>query len=251
MASGTTSRLRGLHGNAVDNLVAVGRNGVVLRFDGVSWTSSIEGPGFDLYDVWMFDSGDAYAVGAGGVILRSQGAGWVDASLVSVTDSLLAVWGTSPDNVYVVGGQSRALKWNGLQWKLVTIDVARVNNYHAVFGTADNDVYVGAEFMYAGSVTTASELPLHAGGLIYHWDGSAWEIPYQDPIHDILSIWVASQERAFATGDAASVLVAQGGQWLRVQTVSYLPFYVRSVWGTSPSDVLIVGDNGAIARYSP
>ena len=232
------------------NLIAVGRKGIVLRFDGVSWTSSIEGPGFDLHDVWMLANGDAYAVGAGGTILRSHGAGWVDASIVSVTDSLLSVWALADNDVHVVGAQSRAFTWNGTQWKLVTIDNARVNNYHSIFGTSPTDVYVGAEFLRSSTFAAAASEPLHAGGLIYHWNGSAWDIPYQDPIHDVLSVWAASPARAFASGDAFSVLMGMDGTWTRLNSIEDLPFLVTSVWGTSDHDVFVVGDNGTIVRYS-
>jgi len=216
----------------------------------VSWTSTIEGPGFDLHDVWMLSNGDAYAVGAGGIILRSQGAGWVDASIPSVNDSLLSVWGPATTDVRVVGAQSRAFTWNGLQWKLVTIDNARVNNYHSIFGTSTSDVYVGAEFLRASTFASAAETRLHAGGLIYHWNGSMWEIPYQDPIHDVLSVWAASPGRAFASGDAYSVLVGVDGTFTRLNTIPDLPFLMTSMWGTSAHNVLVVGDNGTIVRYS-
>jgi hypothetical protein len=250
MASGTTHHLRSVHGNSSSDLIAVGRGGVVLRFDGTSWTSSIEGPGFDFHDVYMLPTGDAYVVGAGGLIFRSFGSSWVDASIPSVTDSLLGVWGPSANEVYVVGAQSRAFNWNGLQWKLVTIDVGRVNNYHAVHGISGDNFYVGAEFLQGATFSRAPDTPLHAGGLIYHWNGTSWEIPYQDPIHDVLSMWVASADKAFASGDAFSILVGSNAGFLRISDLNNLPFNVNGVWGASASDVLVVGDNGTIARYS-
>lgn len=250
MASGTTQHLRSVHGNSSNGLIAVGRGGVVLRFDGASWTPSVEGPGFDLHDVYVLPSGDAYAVGAGGLILRSFGSSWVDASIPGVVDSLLGVWGPSANDVYVVGAQSRALHWNGVGWKLVAIDIARVNNYHAVHGVSGDDFYVAAEFLQSATLVSVPDAPLHAGGLIYHWNGTSWEAPYQDPIHDLLSIWAASPEKAFASGDASSILVGSPAGFLRISQLSNLPFNVNGVWGASASDVLVVGDNGTIARYS-
>ncbi len=251
MASGTDHHLRAIHGTASNDLLAVGRGGVVLHFDGVSWTSSIEGPGFDLHDVWMFDTGEAYAVGAGGLVLHSLGAGWVDVSPGGSADSLLSVWGPATDDVRFVGAQSRSFKWNGTGWKLVTIDNARVNNYHSVFGTSADDIYVGAEFLRPATFAASASAPLHAGGLIYHWTGTSWEIPYQDPIHDVLSVWAAAPERAFASGDASSILTGiTNGTFTRLNSFANLPFLVTSVWGTSATNVIVVGDNGTIVRYS-
>ena len=62
------------------------------------------------------------------------------------------------------------------------------------------------------------ETPLHAGGLIYHWNGSGWEIPYQDPIHDdALGVGGITRARAFASGDAYSVLVGVDGTFTRLE----------------------------------
>ena len=248
MPTGTTQRLKGIHGAGNDDIIAVGRSGTLLRYDGNAWTGTSLSPA-DLLDVWMLSATDAFVVGSNGVVFRLEDATWNDYTPNGVVDSLNAVWGPDPDHVYVVGAESRALTWNGTQWKLLAIDAFRNNNYHSIHGTSPTDFYVGAE--YLGLPSAASSAPaLHAGGLVYHWDGAAWTIPYQDPIHDVLGVWRAESDDVFACGDAATILVGSSAGLTRLTELSNLPFYVRSVWGSSPTNVFVVGDNGAVARYS-
>jgi photosystem II stability/assembly factor-like uncharacterized protein len=253
MPSGTPNRLCAVHGVAWNDAIAVGENGTVLRFDGASWTPGVAGPGFRLSNVWMLSSTDAFAVGEAGLILRLQGGTWEDQSIATMTDAYFGVWGETADNVYIVGEESQALKWNGVQWKLVTIDPANIHTFHGVFGTAGDDVYVATEYFRPAAVASdpvAASAALHAGGYIFHWDGIAWTPVYQDPGHDILSLWAPSLEHAFACGDASSILLGSDTGWARVFDLQNLPFYVKSVWGASADDVFVVGDNGTIARYS-
>jgi hypothetical protein len=252
MESGTTLNLHGVHGTSGDDVIAVGDNGMILRYNGAIWTGSVEGPGYGLNEVFMLAPDEAFAVGGRGVILRMQGSVWSDVSVPAVTDSLLAAWGPSSDNVYVVGAQSRALNWNGLQWKLVTIDPLSIHTYQDVHGTSESDVYVATEYFSPAPVPPpgAGAGGLHAGGYIFHWNGTSWTPVYQDPGHDILGLWNGSAERAFACGDASALLTRSDDAWTRVFVLANLPFKVTSVWGTSTSNVFVVGDNGTLASYS-
>jgi hypothetical protein len=258
MASGTLEHLRGVSGVSATDLIAVGENGAALHFDGAVWNDISTLP-VHLNEVWMDGPARAFVVGEQGVVRRFDGADWVDIVIGSVADPLLGVWASSPDDVWVTGANSTALRWNGTQWKLVTIDPFSVHNFHDVHGTGPNDVYVASEYLYPAMVAVTGDAaggqpgPLHAGGLIFRWDGVQWLPVYQDPIHDVLAVWRASLDRGFACGDAASILVGDTANtpgWTRIQDLANLPFLVSGVWGSSASDAFVVGDNGTVARYS-
>jgi len=256
--SGTLESLRSVSGTSAGDVIAVGENGAALHFDGAAWNNISTFP-IHLNEVWMDAPGTAYAVGEQGTILRFDGAQWVDASILGVTERLLGVWGPAANDFWVTGANSTAFRWNGTGWKLINIDLYNVHNFHDVHGTGPNDVYVASEYLQprlaavAGDTEGAYTGPLHAGGLIFHWDGLQWTPVYQDPVHDVLGVWRANAERGFACGDAASILAgdtAATPEWRRVQDLSNLPFLVTAVWGSSSANVFIVGDNGAVARYS-
>ena len=134
---------------------------------------------------------------------------------------------------------------------LVTINPPpNVYNFHSVYGTGPDDVYVGAELQ--GLVPPPAPA-LHAGGAIFRWDGQAWTPVFTDPVSDVLSVWRANDHEGYATGDFASVVrnASADGGWVRIFDISNLPMRVSSVWGSSMKNVFIVGDDGTIVRYSP
>jgi photosystem II stability/assembly factor-like uncharacterized protein len=252
MESGTTENLRGLDGTSASDLLAVGENGTALHYDGARW-SDISAGGPHLNEAWMDGPGTAYVVGDGGTALRYHGTGWTPVGIGFVLDPLLSVWGSSGDDIWLVGAQSTVLRWNGTQWKNVVVDVADVHNFQGVHGTGPDDVFLASEYVGPASSPLAGE-KRHAGGLIFHWDGTSWGLPvYQDPVHDVLSVWRANASEGYATGNSSSLLrnAAGDGGWIRVGDLQNLPFMLTSVWGSSMGNVFVVGDNGTIARLSP
>jgi photosystem II stability/assembly factor-like uncharacterized protein len=196
--------------------------------------------------VWVDASGTAFVVGEDMAVLRSDGSGWSPLSLGTVMGGFLSVWGASTDNVYMVGFGNTAFVWNGTGFKSILIQPNAYHNFHGVFGTGPDDVYVATEV-----ISPPPPGPAHAGGNIFRWDGDAWTPVFAEPVHDVLSVWRHGRQ-GFATGDSSSLLRDSGtGTWSRVLDVENLPYYVNSVHGSSLSNVLIVGNDGAIIRYGP
>jgi hypothetical protein len=256
MSGVTTQNLRGVGGVCSCTVYAVGESGTVLKYDGSDWSDFSPGVPANFNAIWIdHDSGNGFLAGEGGTVMKLENGAWSPLSLGSITDDFLSVWGSSLDNVYFVSAQSSAFKWNGTQFKVVSISPGSIYVFHGVFGTGPDDVYVASELLGtppppfgAGSAPAA----LHAGGSIFHWDGMVWTPVFTDPVHDCLSVWRANDHAGFATGDSGSLLEeASGNGWVRIFDVKNLPFYVHSVWGSSMKNVFIVGDDGAIVRYSP
>ncbi len=256
MVSGTTQNLRGLGGTCSCAMYAVGENGTVLKYDGNNWSDFSPGGLTNYNEVWVDAStGTAFLAGDGGSAIFLDNGIWVHPSL-GVTENLLSVWGSSTTNVYFVGMDNSAFKWNGTQFKLVTVSPPpNVYNFHAVSGSGPGDVYVGGELLGIAPPLSpsANGENLHAGGAIFHWNGQAWTPVYTDPVSDVLAVWRANDHEGFATGDFASVVrnASSDNGWARVLDISNLPQRVNSVWGSSMKNVFIVGDDGAIVRYSP
>jgi photosystem II stability/assembly factor-like uncharacterized protein len=128
-----------------------------------------------------------------------------------------------------------------------------------VNGSGPSDVYVAAEFFVtpppvaAGASAADGGGARHQGGWIFHWDGGQWMPVYSDPVNDVLSVWRANANEGYATGDSYSILrdATTDHGWTRVANIENLPFLINSVWGSSMKNVFIVGDDGAIVRYSP
>lgn len=117
--SGTTENLWGVWGASRDDVWAVGGSGfegsapTVIHYDGAAWSAAtlptIERANvFAFFKVWGSSATDVWVVGQRGVVLHHDGTTWTE-EFVGASDDLVAVWGTGPDHVVMVGGRSNGL----------------------------------------------------------------------------------------------------------------------------------------------
>lgn len=124
-----TEDLWGVWGAAPDDLWAVGGRGreagqqTILHYDGQAWTKiktpELSRPNvFAFFKVWGSAANDVYVVGQRGAVLHYDGQAWTEL-LVGTSEDLISVWGTSKDNVVIVGGRNNGqiAVWNGQQWR--------------------------------------------------------------------------------------------------------------------------------------
>jgi hypothetical protein len=81
--------------------------GVVLHFDGTSWSPMPVPPTGPLLDVWGTSSTDVYAVGVG-TLLHFDGQGWSES--LSAAQRLTGIWAASPSDVFVSGSGGTVLR---------------------------------------------------------------------------------------------------------------------------------------------
>jgi hypothetical protein len=77
--------------------------GIVLRYDGTTWSEIYRERGVTLEAVWGTSPSDVYALGWGGTILHYDGANWTRQSVPAegTQGILLGIWGRSPSDIYV------------------------------------------------------------------------------------------------------------------------------------------------------
>ncbi len=77
--------------------------GVIVHWNGTTWSNVAIGTTSALSGIWGSGSNDVWAVGQKGTILHWNGSSWT-VSASGVTRPLDAVWGSGPGDVWVVGG---------------------------------------------------------------------------------------------------------------------------------------------------
>jgi hypothetical protein len=95
------SSLEGVWSHSPSDVFAVGSGlggGVVVHYDGHTWSPMVVPPVIGLWDVWGTSASDVYAVGDD-AILHYDGKSWTKVSDQGGSD----VWGSSPTDVFVVG----------------------------------------------------------------------------------------------------------------------------------------------------
>jgi hypothetical protein len=210
-------------GMAVEDDNAPRTNGIILRWDGVSW-SVIENPFENAwFDSWfdsvdMLSSNEGWIVGGTseyGIILRWDGVSWSEVESPVENAWFNSIDILSSNEVWIVGGTfggGTILRWDGLSW--------------SVFETPTPN------FPYSVNVISSNEgWAVSQGGTILRWDGVNWS-EVESPVEnawfnsiDILSSnegWIVG---AIVKSDNASgrgiILRWDGNRWSLFEPPTY------------------------------
>ncbi|NLI55798.1 hypothetical protein GX420_02250 [bacterium] len=142
MDSGTTNYLRCVWGSGPNDVFIVGDDGVILHYNGTSWSSMDSGTTNYLLSVWGNGPNDVFAIGYAGTILHYNGTSWSSMDSGTINTSL-GVWGSASNDVYTVGYTGAILHYNGTSWS--SMDSGTINDLYAVWGSGPNDIFaIGA-----------------------------------------------------------------------------------------------------------
>ncbi len=233
-----------------DVWVVGGREGAgmgpsVFHYDGVTWSKLDTGQvNVDLWQVFGFADGTVFMAGSNGTILRYRNGAFEKLS-TPATDTVFGLWGSSPDDVWAVGGQTagRGFAWRfqgtsfepvaglpaelamGTVWKVtgraaddVWMSCARGLVLHWDGQTLSNERIGGMEEnlfsigCHAGRcVSAGSNL---ANGVLYQNDGQGWtsKVPTNDG-----PVWrgvTPMGEHAYVVGAFGAVIRLDGGRWV-------------------------------------
>jgi hypothetical protein len=206
----------------------------VLRYDG-TW-HELDSPATSLSDVWGTSPSSVVAVGAGGTIARFDGTGWTVEAEGITSGNVEAVWGADTGEAFAVlhatvyPAEPSVLHFDGESWTGMPVSHL-THDLDGVWGSAPDDVFaVGRD------------------GLILHWDGAEWREMDSGTSEHLLDVRGASATDVYAVGEAGTILHWDGVGWDRVELSFPFRSRLRSVWVEPGSDVVAVGDAGAILR---
>ncbi|MDB4961826.1 MAG: hypothetical protein JWP01_1825 [Myxococcales bacterium] len=244
LGEGRPSSLLAVWSSGVDNVWIVGgREGAgagptVLHYDGTAWTKLDTGMvNVDLWQVFGFADGTVFLGGSNGTILRYRNNTFEKLTTPS-TDIVFGLWGSSPDDVWAVGGQTtgRPFIWRyqGTAFTSVPGIPAGITTgaVWKVTGRAADDVWMSA-----------------SQGYVLHWDGQTLSNEMIGGNDESLFSIGCTAELCLTAGTNGSngVLYENSGAgWS-----SKVPTEDGPVWrGVTPAgdDPYIVGQFGAVAR---
>lgn len=241
--SGTATNLYGIWGSNANNVWAVGA-GVILKWDGSSWTPQLTGitdSQSPWRGVWGFDANNVWVAG-GNYVYKWNGSDWTKQAIEFTPYT--GIWGSDPDNIWVVGGYVTLGHWPSPGGSIGTINKWDGKTWTEVFRAADCGTIVSIWG------TDANNIWAVAKRCILRWNGVSWNqwdapTPAQGYYlgtrifgQDANHIWIVGQE--------GLVLRWNGAEWTRQQTD-----VGQSLSGgcVLPSgEVFAVGDHGAIIQ---
>jgi hypothetical protein len=261
----TQEDLFAVYGRAADDVWAVGWNGTILHYDGVSWLEESTTATVPLTDVHgrpnpedeTMPDGPLFAVGWGGTILKRDAFGaWSGEQLYggtglptsTATQDLFGVYVGSDESAMAVGDNGRIIGWDGMRWELARFVVAGeisgrpispLEVLKGVFSRNDGDRYWiagsgGAAFRSNGGFASFEALDTRVSEPLR----GVWGPPGGGPIYTV--------------GLDSLILAFDGGQWRRVQAREgdVIPSaFLFDVDGRSNEDITVVGWRGTVIRY--
>jgi hypothetical protein len=226
------TRLSSIAGTAADNIFAVGSKGLVLHFDGMSWSREYSGTTRSLNGVWCSSSGDVYAVGYEVASIRSGGV-WTVEDL-GYDQQPVAVWGTADDDIYAVGYWGLILHREETGW--VEMESPTTANLMSIWGTGPDNIY---------AVTGGR---CGDDGKVLHFDGVAWTIKDEFADNVLWSIWGTGADNIYTVGwDGGAFYHYEGETW----TIEHQPWDASAfaVHGSGPDDIYVGGYQGGFWHF--
>ena len=91
----TLSTVQEMWGSSGSDVFCVGSMGMIVHYDGSTWTEMTSGTSEPLYGIWGSAWDNVYAVGESGTLLHYDGSIW-SALDSGTTEKRIDIWGASP-----------------------------------------------------------------------------------------------------------------------------------------------------------
>ncbi|HEY5955509.1 MAG TPA: hypothetical protein VIV60_03100, partial [Polyangiaceae bacterium] len=259
---------------------AAGDNGTLARWDGKTWSLIDLGATKSLYGVWAASPNDVFVSSRSGTVYHWDGMSWTPTAIAGALD-LRFLRGVSANDIYVAGGNYNSPKlyhFDGRDWTEVTLPakLANLNEFWidpatstlVVVGNTEPDgtgvfrraptetdwtelttsLFTAVQTVSGNSLT---DLYVATSNDIYRYNGTDWTHACSNPTNGYYtSIWARATDDVWAVGDDSLIQHFDGKAWSVVQSRKPgAEFY--AIHGSSPTDVIVVGESGNILRYGP
>ncbi len=216
----------GIGGNAPDNLVAVGQNGVILQsVDGGHRWDQVPSPTTStLFAVAANAAGRMVAVGSNSTVLLRDGDTW-EQSTVPTNQPLFEVRSEADGGFLIAGNSGLLLHGDGISWQPVAVAGAR-ENLRAIAGPAGHRIVAG----WSGTILD---------------EATGWGT--SESSARIYGVHVAPDGDAMAVGEGGLGYRRTGTDWRPIAIPS--PASLLGIDGPSANDRIAVGDSGTIMHY--
>lgn len=189
------------------------------------------------------------------------------------TLDLSSVWGSSRQELWVVGSDAVVLHKRGAWWSEDLLPLTAGTGLSGLAGTSDHDVWVvgndgnlnGLGVRWNGAAWEPFTIPTRVqlatvfglerdsylaaarDGVVHQWDGTAWKAgTVQQPKVDIAGIWGTGGADLWLTG--AALFKHNGGNtWIKQTNVDGT--YRAAIWGASRTDFWLMGLGSASLHH--
>jgi hypothetical protein len=185
--------------------------------------------------------------------------------------SVLSIWGSGPNDVYIVGSVGMGEHFDGARW--TSLETGTGAHLTGVWGSGPNDVYIATNSnallhsgvdagtwdhqVFGGGVTfsdikgwSATDIYADGPGVI-HFDTNTWSNPGIDSgDYGVDKLWVTGPADAWGESAYGGVYHYKGTSIVQSTNTGHtIEQYINScIWASSDTDVYVTGSN-AILHY--
>jgi hypothetical protein len=229
--------LNWVHGTSASDVFVGGLDGTMLHFDGSSWTAQETPVTAPVWGIWAVAPDDVWAVGGNNLfagtpfVLHYGGAQWSLAPIPVLQRpgvyAFFKVWGSGPNDVYIVGQNGAILHWDGESFTEEGAGISQ--DLIGIWGTGPDDITV------VGGRGTAE---------LAHFDGTQWHRAPPSSLPGLNGVWTRRSDVAHVVGVAGTVLRVDP-RTLEVLEKVPVPttFALHSVFGDASGQILAFGAN--------
>ncbi len=222
--------ITGILGFSANNIYAISNQGEVLHYNGTSWSVStiLESNATWLTGIWADAENNIYVCATSVLgslpnnVFHFDGTSWTGMGR-AVNGGLNAIWGTSSNNLIVVGDYGLTARYDGSSW--TDESLYSVHIYGIYGGSANNIFAVG-----------------NLGMILQNTGGSQWSLVSSPLVWDMRCIWGTSANNLFAGGSSGTILNFDGTEWTKIENTG-VSDTIYGIWGTSDSNIYAVGGN--------
>jgi hypothetical protein len=222
-----------------------GSGPTVLHFDGATWSRIETGEAAgDLWWVFGFDGGPIFMGGAGGMILRYEGGSFTRMSTPG-TETVFGLWGADPSDMWAVGGASDstggfAWRLDGETWieeASLPADVPTDAAVWKIYGERSDDAWLvgsngvalhwdGAQLRRADTGVGSSLFTVHARdgryaavggaatGIIVEREGDSWNnVTPEPPPSGLAGVTLGADGTGVAVGSYGALYTRTKAGW--------------------------------------
>jgi hypothetical protein len=268
------SSVAGIWGNAADDVWVAG-GGSVAHWNGLTWSATHDDAlgRFHVRDVWT-DGADGVWIagngiyGQGGSVLRFDGNG--TQMILTGQKDVNALWGSAPDDVWLVGDYGTLHHWDGVRWTSLGFGIEHIRD---VDGCASDDVWAvghhGLVLHWNGEGWTRAPLSLDTnfravactpqrtwvggedGELLTWTPDSGWSTPAAARFGPLRGI-AQTRRGPVVVGEYETILARDEQSWAHLSgtfEASYPNISLHAMHGKQPDDLWAVGDAGAMLHW--
>ena len=220
----------------------------VVHWDGIEWTikriAFTRGCHAVVYppirSIWSFSDNDIWFASGGSLVHFDGNDYFNDCRMNSfLTGSINKIWGSSSNDLYIVGNNGNIAHYNGSSWhKRYSGTDSNIND---IWGIIDDNT--GESFILAAVSNVAASgdielLQIESNGVkIFPWVQDRW----------VVSLWFNDIYKLFASGSGVHIS-NKYNEWIRQESLP--PKFSESISGQANNDVFVVGDFSLVSHYN-